>query len=220
LGKYLAEELTTKLFKSKKLKVVERQLINKVIAEQKLSLTEIIEASAAKKIGRILGVEAIVVGTISDLGKTLRINARIIGTETGEVFAAAATEVYKDESVCNLIKCTGVINSNNTESVIITEPVKKMESVKNDTKKIQPKRPQYKILTQQLGRYIYELLSCQITGSTVICELQITNNDYETYASFPAGGRTQISILYDQSGNESYLTKKGEFANGADQHFL
>lgn len=84
-GKFLAEELITRLFKTKKFKVIERQRLDKVIAEQKLSLTEIIEASSVKRIGRILGVEAIVAGTISELGNNYRINARIINTETGEL---------------------------------------------------------------------------------------------------------------------------------------
>src|SRR5215211_4279134 len=38
-GRFLSEELITRLYQTKKFKVIERQQLNKIIAEQKLSLT-------------------------------------------------------------------------------------------------------------------------------------------------------------------------------------
>lgn len=61
------------------------------------------DPSSAKKLGRLLGVDAIVSGSISDLGKALKINARLISTETGEIFAVASSEVVKDEAVTKLM---------------------------------------------------------------------------------------------------------------------
>lgn len=103
-GKYLAEELITRLFETGKFRVIERNLLNKVIEEQKLTLTQLIDPSSVQKLGRILGVDAIVSGTITDLGEKLKVNARIIGTETGDVFAVASTGISKDETVMNLMR--------------------------------------------------------------------------------------------------------------------
>ena len=102
-GKYLAEELITRLFRTKKFEVVERQLLNKIISEQKLSITGMIDENSAKELGRILGVDAIVSGTITDLGISLKVNARIISTETGKVFGVAGTKIVKDETVEKLM---------------------------------------------------------------------------------------------------------------------
>jgi len=102
-GMYLAEELITRLFKTKRFEVVERQLLNKVLTEQKLFTTGLIDPNSAKRLGRILGVDAIVSGTITDLGRYLKVNARIISTETGKVFAVAATRVIKDDTVKELM---------------------------------------------------------------------------------------------------------------------
>lgn len=102
-GKYLAEELITRLFMTKKFEVIERQLLNKVLKEQKLSLTGVLDPSSVKTIGTLLGVDAIVSGTITDLGTSLKVNARIISTETGTVFAVAATEIVKDATVRKLM---------------------------------------------------------------------------------------------------------------------
>ena len=40
---------------------------------------------------------------MTDLDKSLKVNARLISTETGEVFTTAAIEVQKDGAVCGLI---------------------------------------------------------------------------------------------------------------------
>jgi len=102
-GRFLSEELITRLYQTKRFKVIERQLLNKIIAEQKLSLTGMVDPSSAKQLGKILGVDAIASGTITDLAQSLRVNARLISTETGEIFAVASTEIFKDESVMKLL---------------------------------------------------------------------------------------------------------------------
>lgn len=102
-GRFVAEELITRLYQTKKFKVIERQLLNKIVAEQKLSLGGMIDQTSAQKLGKLLGVDAIASGTVTDLGKSLRVNARLISTGTGEVFAVAATEIAKDDSVTALM---------------------------------------------------------------------------------------------------------------------
>ena len=99
LGKYLAEALITRLFLTEKFGVVERRLLSKILEEQKLSMNDLIDPSSTQEIGKLLGVGALVSGTITDLGGSLGINARIISIETGLVFGVAATKIVKDETV-------------------------------------------------------------------------------------------------------------------------
>src|SRR6185295_18070821 len=66
-GRFLSEELITRLYLTKKFKVIERQQLNKIIAVQKLSLTGVVDPASAQKLGRVLGVDSIVFGSISDL---------------------------------------------------------------------------------------------------------------------------------------------------------
>lgn len=109
LGRHISEKLITKLFQSGKFTVIERQLLNKIMVEQKLSLTGIIDPASAQKLGKLLGVDAIASGSVSDLTKTVELNARLISTETGEVFSAASVEITKDDTVCNLMGgCTAI----------------------------------------------------------------------------------------------------------------
>lgn len=102
-GKFLSEELITKLFITKKFEVVERQLLVKILEEHKLNLTGIIDPVSAKELGKILGVDAVASGTITDLGTSVKLNARLIATETGKIFAVASVEMLKDEKIRKLM---------------------------------------------------------------------------------------------------------------------
>jgi TolB-like protein len=106
-GRLLSEELITKLFATGKYKVIERLLLNKAIAEHKLQLQGLIDPKSAKELGKILGVDAIVSGTIAELGDSIRVNSRLISTETGEVFSVAAATIVKDDSIKGLLAGTG-----------------------------------------------------------------------------------------------------------------
>ena len=65
------------------IEVVERQQLDQVIDELKLSQTGLIDEDSIKEVGKILGVDAIIVGSITDLGSKLDLDMRLIETETG-----------------------------------------------------------------------------------------------------------------------------------------
>lgn len=178
-GRFLAEELITRLHETEKFKVIERQLLNKVINEQKLTLTGMVDPSSAKKLGNILGVDAIVSGSITDLGKTLRVNARMISTETGEIFAVASSEIPKDDQVITLV---GGGDQVPTQSSRTSGPESK---TKGSTQ------------TVKASLYTFELQQCQLSGSTVVCDLMITNNDADRLFSYDnlVGGAGMIDNL-------------------------
>jgi tetratricopeptide (TPR) repeat protein len=78
--------------------------LNKVLDEHKLSTTGIIDENSAKQLGKILGVDAIASGTISDLGNSIKLNSRLFATETGLIFAAAAVEILMNDAIQNLLE--------------------------------------------------------------------------------------------------------------------
>jgi curli biogenesis system outer membrane secretion channel CsgG len=104
LGTYLAEELVTNLFQLGNFKIVERQLLDKVMGELRIEQSGAIDAKTAKEIGRIAAVDAIVTGSITDLESFVAVNCRLIDTTTGEVFGAAQTKITKDEDVNKIMR--------------------------------------------------------------------------------------------------------------------
>lgn len=93
LGQYLAEEMTTQLMRRGQVRVVERRLLGKVAEELRLNLSDIglVDPASARRLGRVLGVDALIVGTLTPLQRTVRVHVRLIGTETAEVVAGAST---------------------------------------------------------------------------------------------------------------------------------
>jgi len=89
----VAERLTT-LLVDRDVSVIERSLLDKVIEEMRLENTGLTDVESAQKLGRMLGVDAVVTGTLNDLNdQETELNARLIRTETGEILAAATTTV-------------------------------------------------------------------------------------------------------------------------------
>lgn len=189
-GRYLAEELITRLYQTKKFKVIERNLLNKIIAEQKLSLTGVIEPTSAHKLGKLLGVDAICSGSVSDLGKSFKVNARLINTETAEVFSVASIEIIKDDTVCALGDCK--LSSNDTS--------------KDDS------NPGLSKPVKAVGRNItFELNKCVRKNTSAVCEILVTNNNEERKFSVSGGFYTSIRV-FDDENNEHHATW-GQIAN-------
>lgn len=65
LGKAAADLLITKLVQDGNVSVIERTAIDKLLAEQNLTNSDRTDPATAAKLGRILGVDAIILGTIT-----------------------------------------------------------------------------------------------------------------------------------------------------------
>ena len=85
LEKGLADMLITELSKIDALKVVERARLQQLIEEMGLASSGAIEANTAQQMGKLLGAETLLLGSFAtDLkGEKLRLDARIVETETG-----------------------------------------------------------------------------------------------------------------------------------------
>lgn len=92
----IQERITTAMAKAKVGTLVERSLLNRVMGELKLQRSGIMDETTIKKLGKVLGVDAVVVGTLNDLDKeTTEVNARLVNTETAEIISAGSAIVDK-----------------------------------------------------------------------------------------------------------------------------
>ena len=83
--------------------VVEREKLEQVLEEQKTSFTGMIDLATAAKIGKMLGVEAVVVGTVADMGNSVDIRARLVDVEKGVAITAAQIGVVKNPTIIGLL---------------------------------------------------------------------------------------------------------------------
>src|SRR5712692_8812921 len=69
IGKGIADLLVEKLVESGVYSVIERKQLDKILAEQNFSNSDRANPDTAAKIGRVLGVEAIIIGSITQFGR-------------------------------------------------------------------------------------------------------------------------------------------------------
>ncbi len=101
MGAIVAEWFTTALVKTGRFDVIERTLLKKILQEQKLEMTGLLDESTASKVGKLLGVKSIISGSVVMLPHTTEINARIIDVQTAcikdaESVSSASTSQLQD----------------------------------------------------------------------------------------------------------------------------
>jgi curli biogenesis system outer membrane secretion channel CsgG len=132
VGKGITDMLVEKLVKDGKYSVIERKALDRILAEQNFSNSDRANPATAAKIGQILGVDAIIMGSITKFGRddksksfggaglaprgfgiggikkneskaVCAISARLVDTNTGEILAAVTGEGESKRSGTSLI---------------------------------------------------------------------------------------------------------------------
>lgn len=117
VGKGISDLLVQKLVQDGKYSVIERNALDKILAEQNFSNSDRADSNTAAKIGKILGVDCIIIGSITQFGRddkhtnvggggyglgkfglggvgkseakaVVAVSARMINTSTAEILAA------------------------------------------------------------------------------------------------------------------------------------
>jgi len=92
LGRPLSDRFRQELFKTGVFTVVERNVMEEVLVEQSIQLAGCTSNECAVEAGRVLGVEQMVVGSVSRVGDILTVNARMIDVETTELTVAESID--------------------------------------------------------------------------------------------------------------------------------
>jgi curli biogenesis system outer membrane secretion channel CsgG len=132
IGKGIVQMLVTDLVKDGSFSVVDRQAMDKILAEQNFSNSNRADSNSAAKIGKLLGADAIIVGSITEFGNekketgigggganwhgiglgkightnskaNVAINARIINVDTGEIMSVAEGKGQSARASTNML---------------------------------------------------------------------------------------------------------------------
>ena len=88
VAKYVQEDVTTALVNSGQFNVVERSKLQSLLDELKLAQAGLIDPAGAKEVGKLLGADIILTGTLAPTGDEWNVNLRVINAETGLIAAA------------------------------------------------------------------------------------------------------------------------------------
>ncbi len=96
------DNMITTLYNLRRFKILERSKIDEIVKEQKLGMTGFIDPAKAVKVGKVIGVDAILMGSISSTATGVAITARLIDTETGTIITAK--DAFSDQASLQNIK--------------------------------------------------------------------------------------------------------------------
>ena len=97
LSKGLADMLAGDLGATGAFSLVEREELERVLREQELALSGLVDPASAPRVGQLLGADLLLYGSFAAAGGELRIDARIVRTESGAAAAVASAAGTPDE---------------------------------------------------------------------------------------------------------------------------
>jgi curli biogenesis system outer membrane secretion channel CsgG len=119
LGKGITQMLVTNLVKDGTYSVIERVTMDKILGEQNFSNSNRADASSAAKIGKLLGVDAIIVGTITEFGNETKNQG--LGGGGGSGWTGALAGIHHSKSSTNVALNARIVNVDTGEIMGVAE---------------------------------------------------------------------------------------------------
>jgi TolB-like protein len=103
LGEIILDKMITCLVNQERFKVMERSQLDKILAEQSLGASGVLDAETAAQIGRGIGVDGIIIGSVAATSSgAISVDARVIDTESAAIIVAQ--DIYSSSSDAQSVK--------------------------------------------------------------------------------------------------------------------
>lgn len=118
VGEAIRETVTTDLKQLGGVRVVERAQLDRVLGEQHLREAGEVDPATAARLGKLLGATLIAVGAYQEAARDVRLTARFVEVETGEVVGTAKVDGHasdflrlQDKVTAELLRSAGLASS-------------------------------------------------------------------------------------------------------------
>jgi len=116
---YVIEEMSIQLVKSRNLVVVDRKDINQILGEMKFQMSGVVSDESAQAIGKMLGAQSIILGSIVNMGDSYRFRTKAINVSSATVEASSSINIKDSPQVRYLLaqkNSTPVLQTTSTSS--------------------------------------------------------------------------------------------------------
>jgi len=120
---YATEKLTHELVNAGRLLVIERSRITEVLKEQSFSVTDVVDAGTAARIGKLLSVDAVVTGTILVTETRTEFIVRVITSEKGIILTSVDDGVTYTVSAAGDQDATGSTGASSAARLVLEKTV-------------------------------------------------------------------------------------------------
>jgi TolB-like protein len=183
LGRFLAEELSVALASAGKgFEVVDRTHLKTLLQEHKLSSSGLIDPQTARKLGEIAGVEALVTGSITPFGDSVRLTVKTLNTNTAKMIGASSADIPRTKAIEDLL--AKGIGESAAPTTTPSQPAASQQQVAKSVTKV------------EIKNFTSELQKCKLSGTTLTCYFLITNNEKDRRLFL------SHSRVIDEFGNE------------------
>lgn len=104
INEYLTDALMEAVYSTGYIRIIERSKLDKILEEQKLQSSGIIDETTAKQIGKLAGVDYIVYGNVTDVENNYYVKVRVTQVQTGELCAIASDYIVPDDYLNSIEK--------------------------------------------------------------------------------------------------------------------
>jgi TolB-like protein len=196
LGQLLSEEVSVALVSTGRgYEIVSRNdaKLKAVLSEQRMGSSGLVDPQSAARVGQLIGVQALVMGTVNFLGDNVRVTISLVDATTARIVGGTAVTFPRTKAVDEyLVGCTTGA-----------------QPMADDSRKGAATRPS-KLTTVQGVEF--ELEECARKGGAVACAVWVTNRR-EDRSFFVGSGVGVVGFrCWDNLGNE-YSGNRIQVAN-------
>jgi TolB-like protein len=200
LGRYMAEDVSVALVNSANgFDVIDRTNLRVLMQEHKLASTGIIDPATARKLGDVIGVDALVTGTIAPLSDSVHVSAKVLDTATAKMLGGITADIPKTKTVEELL-AKGVANCGGSKT---TEPAATNVAPPANTTQPQTKES----AAADIGEFHFLIQACRHNGEKIECWGNVTNQGTKRSSLVVDDRATSI---VDNFGN---VSRSGMFMN-------
>lgn len=104
LGKFIAEEFNTYLPEAgQNFEVIDRSRINVLIKENQMLRKGLTDPTAAAQLGKLAGIDALIYGTLTAFGESVRVNIKILDIQRGVILRSLIGNITRTADINKLL---------------------------------------------------------------------------------------------------------------------
>jgi TolB-like protein len=104
-SRLLTEEVTNAIARSGKITVIDRLYLDRILREQNLTLSGLVsDVNAVQQVGKIAGIDALVVGSYFELGSSVRVSMKALDVKTAQVLSSTTASIDLEVALTDLLK--------------------------------------------------------------------------------------------------------------------
>jgi len=188
----LTNRLRTYLVQTNKYQVIERQEMQQILTEQDFQIVGCTSDECAVEIGRLLGVQVMVAGSVGKIGSTYSLDMRLIDVESGGILGTA---LYDIRGEIDLVLTEGMAE--------VVKRIARIESQIPATIQISSQPSRATVLIDSIEYGVTPLQAIEVAPDTLhSISLQLLEyRSVDTTIFTVAGGSYQLSIPLAPVGN-------------------